>query len=180
MGYALISQREVYHMPAKKTEAKTTAVKKAAPKATVKKAAPKKEVKKEEIKVEEVKKEEVKKEEVKKAPAKKAAVKKAPAKKEAPVDMKSVQDYVDIINWKKGEAHAMDWLYIEINAGDLLEEVEAGKSNLRTVCNAIVDCMLEGDAYMNEPVEADKVNSSLTVRYYCDNLSESRKKYFAR
>jgi hypothetical protein len=53
------------------------------------------------------------------------------------------------------------------------KKFEAGKNNLRNVCNAIMNCMLEGDAYMNEPAEADKVNSSLTVRYYCDNLSEA-------
>ena len=123
-------------MPAKKTT-KTTAVKKAAAKTPVKKAAPKKEA---------VKKAPVKKTVAKAAPAKNAPAKKAPAKKNvvkkaAPVDMKSKQDYVDIINWKKGEAHAMDWLYIEINAGDLLEEVEAGKNNLKNVCDAILDCM---------------------------------------
>ncbi len=160
-------------MPAKKTT-KTTAVKKT----VEKKAAPKKAT----VKKEPVKKAPAKAP-VKEAVAKKAPVKKAPAKKtvkKAAVDMKSKQEYVDIINWKKGEAHAMDWLYIEINAGDLLEEVEAGKNNLKNVCNAILDCMLEGDTYITEPTEADKVNNSLTVRYYCDNLSESRKKYFAR
>lgn len=162
-------------MPAKKTT-KTTAVKKVAAKTPVKKAAPKKEA---------VKKAPVKKTVAKAAPAKNAPAKKAPAKKTvvkkaAPVDMKSKQDYVDIINWKKGEAHAMDWLYIEINAGDLLEEVEAGKNNLKNVCDAILDCMLEGDTFIFEPAEANKLNSALTVRYYCDNLSESRKKYYAR
>jgi hypothetical protein len=160
-------------MPAKKTT-KTTAVKKT----VEKKAAPKKAT----VKKEPVKKAPAKAP-VKEAAAKKAPVKKAPAKKtvkKAVIDMKSKQEYVDIINWKKGEAHAMDWLYIEINAGDLLEEVEAGKNNLKNVCNAILDCMLEGDTYITEPTEADKVNNSLTVRYYCDNLSESRKKYFAR
>ena len=173
-------------MPAKKTTTKAAAVKKAAPKAAVKKTAPKKEVAPKAPVVKEAPVKEAPKEApVKEAPAKKAAVKKAPAKKAAvkkaaSVDMKSAQDYIDIINWKKGEAHAMDWLYIEVNAGDLLEEVEAGKDNLRNVCNAILECMLEGDAYMNEPAEADKVNSSLTVRYYCDNLSENRKKYYAR
>lgn len=155
-------------MPVKKT-VKETAVKKASVSKAVKKTAPKKEA---------VKKAPVKK--AAKAPAKKAAVKKTPVKKAAPANMKSVQDYIDIINWKKGEAHAMDWLYIELNAGDLLQEVEAGKNNIRNVCNAILECMLEGDTFMNEPAEADKVSSSLTVRYYCDNLSETRKKYYTR
>ncbi|MBE6109510.1 MAG: hypothetical protein IKG55_08335 [Solobacterium sp.] len=85
-----------------------------------------------------------------------------------------------MINWKKGEAHAMDWLYIEINAGDLLTEVEAGVDNLATTCNAILNCMLEGDGFIVEPAEENKVSDTLTVRYYCDNLSETRKKYFDR
>lgn len=192
---------------AKKTTAKKEAapkketVKKAAPaKETVKKeAAPKKEaVKKAAPKKETVKKAEPKKEAVKKAPAKKTpakktakkpAAKKATAKKAAPkkteekkpvVNKKSVKDYEDIINWKKGEAHAMDWLYIEINAGDLLTEVEAGVDNLDTACNAILNCMLEGDGFIVDPPEPDKVSETLTVRYYCDNLSEDRKKYFER
>ena len=151
--------------------AKTTAVKKVAAKTPVKKAATKKKA---------VKKVPVKKTAAKAAPAKKTQVKKTVIKKAASVDMKSKQAYVDLINWKKGEAHAMDWLYIEINAGDLMEEVEAGENNLKTVCDAILDCMLEGDTFIFEPVEANKMNSALTVRYYCDNLSESRKKYYER
>ena len=119
----------------------------------------------------------------KKAPAKKAAAKKPAAKKavkkaEPEVAKKSVKDYEDVINWKKGEAHGMDWLYIEINAGDLLTEVEAGVDNLATACQAILNCMLEGDHYIVEPAEENKVSETLTVRYYCDNLSEDRRKYF--
>ena len=147
-------------MPAKKTvstETKTTE-KKATVKETVKKETP-----------------------AKKAAPKKAAAKKTVKKETAPVvNKKSAKDYEDIINWKKGEAHAMDWLYIEVNAGDLLTEVEAGVDNLSSTCEAILNCMLEGDSFIVEPTEADKVNSSLTVRYYCDNLSEDRKKYFER
>lgn len=177
--------------PAKKAATKKTTAKKE----TVKKeAAPKKA----ETKVEETakkvpaKKATAKKETVKKeATPKKAATKKAAPKKTATkktvkkeatpvVNKKSVKDYEDIINWKKGEAHAMDWLYIEVNAGDLLTEVEAGVDNLSATCEAILNCMLEGDSFIVEPTEADKVNSSLTVRYYCDNLSEDRKKYFER
>lgn len=132
------------------TAKKTTAAKKTTTKktTTAKKAA---EPKKAEVKVEEKKPEIVK---------------------------KTVKNYEDIINWKKGEAHAMDWLYIEINAGDLLTEVEAGVDNLATACQAILNCMLEGDGFIVEPAEENKVNSSLTVRYYCDNLSQDRRKYF--
>ena len=141
------------------TTKKTTAAKKTTTKktTTAKKAA---EPKKAEVKVEE-KKPEVKVEE-----------------KKPEVVKKTVKNYEDIINWKKGEAHAMDWLYIEINAGDLLTEVEAGVDNLATACQAILNCMLEGDGFIVEPAEENKVNSSLTVRYYCDNLSQDRRKYF--
>ena len=114
--------------------------------------------------------------------AKKTTTKKAAAKKvEAPVVevvKRSVKDYEDIINWKKGEAHAMDWLYIEVNAGDLLTEVEAGVDNLAATCQAILNVMLEGDGFIVRPTEEDMVSTSLTVRYYCDNLSADRRKYF--
>ena len=125
--------------------------------------------------------------------AKKTTTKKPAAKKvEAPVveetvkveepvvevAKRTVKDYEDIINWKKGEAHAMDWLYIEVNAGDLLTEVEAGVDNLATTCQAILNVMLEGDGFIVRPAEEDMVSTSLTVRYYCDNLSADRRKYF--
>mgnify|MGYP002518964129 CR=1 FL=1 len=161
-------------MPAKKTVSATEA-----------KSVAKEEVKKPVAKKEPVKKATAAKKAAtttkKKTTTKKATTKKVEKKVEAPVvNKKSVKDYEDIINWKKGEAHAMDWLYIEVNAGDLLTEVEAGVDNLSTTCQAILNCMLEGDGFIVEPSEADKVNTSLTVRYYCDNLSEDRKKYFER
>lgn len=107
----------------------------------------------------------------------KTTEKKAPVKKAAAVSKKSVQDYIDVINWKKWEAHNMDWLYIEVNAGDLLTEIEAGVSNIATASKAILECMLEGDEFIFEPKTKTKASEKLTVRYYCDNLSESRKKY---
>lgn len=177
-------QREVYIMPAKKTTAKKVTA--TAAKTAVKKpAAKKEEVKAAEAAVKPVaKKAAAKNPAAKKAPARKPAVKKAAAKpevkkEEAPaVNKKSVKDYVDIINWKKGEAHGMDWLYIEISADALLTEVEAGVDNLETVCKAMLDTMLEGDTFIYEPKTEDKVDRALKVRYYCDNLSPERKKYF--
>lgn len=115
----------------------------------------------------------------KKTTAKKPAAKKAVKAEEtsAVVNKKSVQDYIDIINWKKGEANGMDWLYIEVKADDLLTEVEAGVDNLSTVCEAIQSCMLEGDTFVVDSAAEGKVDPALTVRYYCDNLSPERKKY---
>lgn len=161
--------------PKKETVKKEAAPKKAA---TKKAATPKKETAKKEVAP---KKTTTKKSAApKKTTTKKTTAKKTTKKATVEVNKKSVKDYEDIINWKKGEAHAMDWLYIEVNAGDLLTEVEAGVDNLSATCEAILNCMLEGDGFIVEPSEADKVNTSLTVRYYCDNLSEDRKKYFER
>lgn len=106
----------------------------------------------------------------------KTTEKKTTAKKAAVVKQDK-QKYMDVINWKKWEAHNMNWLYIEINANDLLTEVEAGVNNVKTVCAAMLDTMLEGDGFIVEPKTKTKVSASLTVRYYCDNLSESRRKY---
>ena len=108
--------------------------------------------------------------------AKKATAKAEPkvtaAKKT--VVKKGVQEYKDVINWKKWEAHNMNWLYIEVNAGDLMTELEAGVNNIKTVTEAMLDSMLEGDTFI---VESEKASTKLTVRYYCDNLSEERRKY---
>ncbi len=103
---------------------------------------------------------------------KKTAAKKVVAPK---VEKQDKQKYMDVINWKKWEAHHMNWLYIEINAGDLNTEIEAGVANLKTCCDAMRECMLEGDEFIAEP--ARKTGAALTVRYYCDNLSEERRKY---
>lgn len=173
---AKIEKAEAVKDTEKKTAKKPAEKKTAAKKTTEKKTAAAK--KTAEKKTAAVKKTAEKKTAEKKTAAKKTTAKKAPAKKAEPVvEKKSVQHYEDVINWKKGEAHAMDWLYIEINAGDLLTEVEAGVDNLEATCTAILNCMLEGDGFITDPGE-NRIAPELTVRYYCDNLSEDRRKYF--
>ncbi len=149
----------------KKTAAKKTTAAKTTTKTATKKACAKKPCAKKPVEV----KEEVK---VEVQPEVKVEVKPV-------VQLKSVQDYIDIINWKKGEANGMDWLYIEVKADDLLTEVEAGADNLAVVCKAMLECMLEGDTFVVDSAAEGKVDPALTVRYYCDNLSPERRKYFA-
>ena len=84
----------------------------------------------------------------------------------------SLQKYKDVINWKKWEAHNAGWLYIEVNAGDLLTELEAGADNMAVSVNAIKDLMLEGDYFITDADDA-----ALSVRYYTDNLSDERRSY---
>ena len=68
----------------------------------------------------------------------------------------------------------MNWTYIEINAGDLMTELEAGVNNIKTVDEAMRDTMLEGDHFIDYTEKAD---TKMTVRYYCDNLSPERRKW---
>ena len=86
-------------------------------------------------------------------------------------------NYVEVLNTKKEAAHNNGWLYIEVNAKELNEEVEAGVKNLTPACKAMLDVMLEGDYFVVEPKSRSKVAGALTVRYYCDNLSPERRTY---
>ncbi|MCI8272425.1 MAG: hypothetical protein HFG16_08985 [Erysipelotrichaceae bacterium] len=88
-----------------------------------------------------------------------------------------MNDYVGAIQGKKQEAHEKQWLYIEVNAKELMEELEPGVKNLTTACKAMLDMMLEGDGFIVEPKSKSKVAGALTVRYYVDNLSPERRKY---
>ncbi len=77
----------------------------------------------------------------------------------------------------KQEAHDKMWLYIEVNAKDLLEECEPNVKNLTPCCKAMIDAMLEGDGFIVEPKVRTKIAGALTVRYYVDNLDPSRRTY---
>lgn len=88
------------------------------------------------------------------------------------------EQYATRLQEMKQEAHDKMWLYIEVNAKEFMEECEPKVKNLSPCCKAMLAAMLEGDGFIVEPSEPNKVNSSLTVRYYCDNLSQDRRKYF--
>lgn len=88
-----------------------------------------------------------------------------------------MKDYLDCLQTKKQEAHDKQWLYIEVNAKDLLEECEPGVKNQNVCCKAMLDAMLEGDGFIVEPKNKTKFAASLTIRYYVDNLSPERRTY---
>ena len=48
----------------------------------------------------------------------------------------TMQDYLNCLQAKKQEAHDKQWLYIEVNAKDLLEECEPGIRNQNVCCKA--------------------------------------------
>ena len=62
------------------------------------------------------------------------------------MEKKTVQDYIDIINQKKWDAHNIQWLYIDINAKELMTEVEPKVNNLTACCKA----MMEIDVYKRQ------------------------------
>ena len=88
-----------------------------------------------------------------------------------------MKDYLDCLQNKKQTAHDKQWLYIEVNAKDLLEECEPGVKNQNVCCKAMLDAMLEGDGFIVEPKNKSKCAASLTIRYYVDNLRPERRKY---
>ncbi len=83
----------------------------------------------------------------------------------------SVKYYEDIINSKKRAAHDEGWFFIEVNAGDIMTETGHNSDNLEIICDAIRNCMANGDEVIDEPENGDKVSDILTVRYFCDNLN---------
>ena len=89
----------------------------------------------------------------------------------------TVADYENIIRQKKNDAHNIDWLYIEVDADLLLNEIEPGVDNIDAVATAVNNEMLEGDYVVSDAViENGKIVKGQTVRYYCDNLAPSRRK----
>ncbi|MGN1344615.1 MAG: hypothetical protein ACI4U3_08540 [Traorella sp.] len=89
----------------------------------------------------------------------------------------TLEQYITIINEKKQEAHNKQWLYIEINAKELMEECEPNVRNQITCAKAILETLLEGDRILTTPKNKSKLGGALTVRYYVDNLSSERGKY---
>ena len=71
----------------------------------------------------------------------------------------------DVINWKKGEAHAMEWLYTEVDDAALMEELNIAKKYRSTVQLAMTNCLLEGDKVLVDNKDF------YAVRYYTDVLN---------
>ncbi len=107
-----------------------------------------------------------------KKPAVKKPVKKVAKKVTKKTALKKA-DYATKIQNKKQEAHDKNWLYIEVNANDLNQELEE-LENLDEVCEAMADSLLEGDDIL---VDTEGPDGDFTVRYYVDNLSPNRNKF---
>ncbi|MDD6727350.1 MAG: hypothetical protein PUE16_08475 [Lactimicrobium massiliense] len=91
--------------------------------------------------------------------------------------MKSREEFEKIILFKKQEFSINGWNALEINAKDLMSSIGAGDEDLMAAVEAMQECMLEGDCFINDPGSDHRLSPELTVRYYCDNLSPDRRKY---
>ncbi|MBR2812824.1 MAG: hypothetical protein IKD69_15735 [Solobacterium sp.] len=79
-----------------------------------------------------------------------------------------MEDYVKTILWLKKEQNVNGWNAYDVKAADLAKSAK----DREKVIDAMKDCMLEGDQIL------DETPAAFTVRYYCDNLSSSRRKMF--
>lgn len=85
------------------------------------------------------------------------------------------EQYAALLQEKKQQAHDRMWLYIDVNAKELLDECEPKTKNITSVCKAMLEGMLEGDQFVVEPKIKSRIAGKLTVRYYTDNLSPQRR-----
>ncbi len=90
--------------------------------------------------------------------------------------MYTEHDYDEILCWKKQEYNINGWNEMVLNVKEFIEEVSDEYANLEAAANAMLRNMLEGDRFVVEP--ANRHSEELTVCYYCDNLSESRRRIF--
>lgn len=90
--------------------------------------------------------------------------------------MESEQKYERIIEFKKHEFHVNGWNALDVSAGQLIGENAADRpEEVSAACRAMASCMLEGDCYIHSSEGSQEPGT--TVRYYCDNLSSSRRRY---
>ncbi len=83
----------------------------------------------------------------------------------------SRKDYEEMIRFLKREINVNGWNELDLSAEELMKLAE--DKDVKACTEAMRECMLEGDTYLS-----DKRNTKETaVRYYCDNLSASRRKY---
>lgn len=83
----------------------------------------------------------------------------------------SIEQYIEAINAKKWYVHNNGGNELQINAYDLMIELN-DQANLRVCGNALKELLLEGDKVLKSCVG----RKDYTVLYYCDNLDQSRRK----
>ena len=85
-------------------------------------------------------------------------------------------EYEQMIRWKKFEFHENGWNVMDMSVKDIMASANDTEENLLNAIEGMKRNMLEGDSV----IIGDVTHPDMTfvVRYYCDNLSEDRKRVF--
>ena len=82
------------------------------------------------------------------------------------------QEFEAIIHFRKQECNRNGFNALNISVEELAELCGSTKKDYSVIAEAMKQCMLEGDSFQNSN------DTGLSVVYYCDNLSPSRRKLF--
>lgn len=78
-----------------------------------------------------------------------------------------LEDVKEMILWRKKEVNQNGWNVLDLCVRDIM--TETGLKDEAMVIEALKANMLEGDVFLEEDAK------HTTVRFYCDNLSDSRR-----
>lgn len=83
-------------------------------------------------------------------------------------------DYKEAVFFRKKEYNRNGWNELIIKAQDLI--ALGDEKDIHAVCEGMLKNMLEGDRILSG--EGNPYSKDLTIAYYCDNLSESRRRLY--
>lgn len=86
----------------------------------------------------------------------------------------NANDYMEAVRFRKREYNRNGWNELVIKASDLIALTK--EKNVHAVCEGMLKNMLEGDRFIKG--EKDPYTEELEIAYYCDNLSESRRRLY--
>ena len=84
------------------------------------------------------------------------------------------KQFEDMIRFMKRENQIMGWNELDVTVEGLLKTADS--EDEKECSAAVLACMLEGDQFLKG--SAQTPDKDLAVRYYCDNLSDSRRRLF--
>lgn len=90
--------------------------------------------------------------------------------------MMSEKDFEEAVSFRKRECQRNGWNELDLKASDLLKESESG--NVEACDLGMLREMMTGDQILEG--DEDTRDDSLVIRYYCDNLDESRGRTFGK
>lgn len=89
--------------------------------------------------------------------------------------MMNENDFEEAVFFKKRECQKNGWNALDLRASDLLKE--SGSDNAEACALGMLRNMMTGDQILEG--NANTRDNSLVIRYYCDNLDESRGRVFS-